>query len=283
LVDCSNDDVTIPAGTGLSSGGNTYITQQSVTVQASSFRHGSCQHDPGGTVPIIAQNAGTAYNGATAFTVAGHSELSGTPQGSISGGTDNIVHSVNQNDIDSAKSKINTNDPAVKQTLQNQLKDGGYFVIDATYSTGTPAISQSATVGTIADTVTVTETVTYNLFGVHKDDLRKLVENDVDSQIDTSKQKLQSDGLDRAVFNVDNQSATGAQIAMSTKAVAGPDIDTASIQKNAAGQKPGKIKSDLQGNPGIKSVNVNLSPFWVSSVPKNTDKIHVIIAEPKSK
>ena len=230
----------------------------------------------------MAQNPGSAYNGATNFTVAGQSDMTGSPSGSISGGTDSIVHSVNQNDITSAKAKININDPAVKKSLEDQLKKAGYFVIEATYNTGTPVVTQSAQVGAVADNVTVTETVTYQLFGVHKDDLKKLVENDVSSQIDTQKQKVLDAGVDTANFNVQSQSATGASVTMTTKAIAGPDIDVATIKKNAAGQKAGKIKSDLEGNPGIKQVDVNLSPFWVSSVPGNPDKVNVIIAKPKN-
>lgn len=283
LTNCSGDAVNIPAGTGLSSGGNTYISQQTVTVPDSSYtKQGTCHNDGRATVTVIAQNPGSSYNGATNFSVAGQSDVSGAPSGSISGGTDSIVHSVNQNDINNAKAKINTNDPAVKQALTDQLKQDGYFVINATYNAGTPATVNSAAVGAVADNVTVTETVTYNLFGVHKDDLKTLVDNDVKSQIDTDKQKIQDEGIDSANFNVTNQSATGAQVTMSAKAVAGPDIDVASIQKNAAGQKAGKVKAGLENNPGIKSVNVNLSPFWVSTVPKNTDKVHVIIAKPKT-
>ncbi|HYH36323.1 MAG TPA: hypothetical protein VD706_02370 [Candidatus Saccharimonadales bacterium] len=283
LTNCSGSDVTIPSGTGLSSGGNTYISQQTVTVPDSSYsKQGSCHNNGKATVTIIAQNPGSAYNGATNFTVAGQSDMTGSPASSISGGTDNIVHSVNQNDINNAKAKINTNDPNVKKSLQDQLEKDGYYVIRATYSPGTPATSQSANVGAVADNVTVTETVTYTLFGVRKDDLRKLVEDDVSGQIDTNKQKVQDDGIDDATFNVENQSATGAQVTMATKAIAGPDIDIESIRKEAIGQKPGKIKDDLEGNPGIKEVDVDLSPFWVSSVPNKPDKVHVVIAKPKN-
>lgn len=284
LTNCEHVDgpVTLPSGAGFSSGGNTYISQQDVTVPESKFSGGSgkCTNDSRATVTIIAQNPGSAYNGATGFSVAGHPNISASPQGSISGGTDNIVHSVNQNDVTNAKSKINTNDPGVKKDLENELKKSGYYVIEATYSPGTPVTTQSANVGTIADTVTVTETVNYNLFGVHKDDLKKLVDADVSTQIDTSKQKIQTEGIDTAKFTVNNQTAAGAQVDMDAKAVAGPDIDIASIQKNAAGKKPGPVESSLEGNPGIKSVDVNLSPFWVSNVPKKTDKIKVIIAKP---
>ncbi|HEX5744212.1 MAG TPA: hypothetical protein VFX84_02060, partial [Candidatus Saccharimonadales bacterium] len=126
------------------------------------------------------------------------------------------------------------------------------------------------------------QTVTYMVFGVHKKDLETLVKNDVSTQIDTSKQKIQDTGIDSADFQVTNASANGAQVVMDTQAVTGPDIDVGSIKKNARGKKAGQIKKDLNSNPDIKSVDVDLSPFWVSTVPKDTSKIKVVIAEPKT-
>jgi cytoskeletal protein RodZ len=274
----------VPAGTGLSSNGQTYITQSDTVFSADGHNngHGSITYASTAPTTVIAQNPGASYNGATSFAVAGRGDVSASANGNISGGTDNIVRSVNQNDINGAKAKISTDDPAVKQSLQDQLKKSGYFVINATYNAGTPIVTTSANVGAVADNVTVTEAVTYTLFGVHKDDLKTLVDTSAESQIDTGKQKVQDEGLDHATFNVDNASATGAQVTMDTKAVAGPDIDINSIKNNAVGQKAGKIKGDLEGNPGIKSVDVNLSPFWVSTVPKKTSKIKVVISKPKT-
>jgi hypothetical protein len=137
-------------------------------------------------------------------------------------------------------------------------------------------------VGDVADNVTVTETVSYTVFGVHKQDLKTLVDNDVSTQIDTSKQKVQDEGLDHATFHVSNVSASGAQAIMDTKAIAGPDIDIGAIKRDARGKKAGQVKEHLNDNPSIKSVDVELSPFWVSSVPNDTGKIKVVIAEPKT-
>lgn len=285
LTNCSKQtgSVTIPAGTGVSSEGNTYITQKAVTLPESTFNAGgSCTGDSQGTVNITAQSPGTAYNGATSFTVAGYSGVTGSPQGSISGGTDKIVKSVNQNDINNAKDKIDINDPGVKDDLEDELRKDGWFVIDASFKAGDPAETTSANVGDVADNVTVTQTVTYMVFGVHKKDLETLVKDDVSTQIDTSKQKIQDTGIDSADFQVTNASASGAQVVMDTQAVTGPDIDVGSIKKNARGKKAGQIKKDLNSNPDIKSVDVDLSPFWVSAVPKDTSKIKVVIAEPKT-
>jgi len=283
VTNCSQtDDITLPAGTGFSSNGNTYISQSSVTVPASSFKKGVCQNDGKAGVQVIAQSGGTAYNipaGSTFKIAYNTSSLSATGD-TMSGGTDNIVQSVNQNDINNAKSKIVVDDPSVKKDLANQLTKSGYYPITDTYVATTPVVTTSAKVGEVANTVTVTEQVTYSMYGVKKGDLQKVVEANVKSQIDTSKQSILNDGLARATYNVETNSPTSAQVTMTTTATVGPDLDIDSIKQNAMGKKSGEVKSDLESQPGVKSVTVKLSPFWVSSVPNKDKKITVIIAKP---
>jgi hypothetical protein len=284
LVNCSGNPVSIPSGTGLSSGGNTYISQQTVSVPDSRYKKNSSDCDRSGTasVDIIAQNPGSGYNGATNFTVAGYSssDLSGSPSSQITGGTDSIVQIVNQNDINNAKAKITPSDASLKQTLDTQLKAGNYYPLDATYVTGTPVVTSSANVGAVANNVTVTETITYTLFGVKQSDLNTLIDNQVKTQIDTSKQVVLDNGLAQGVFNVNNISATAAQLSLSTKATAGPDLNIDTIKQQAAGKHSGAIKSQLSNNPDVTSVDVSISPFWISSAPKKTSRITVNIAKP---
>jgi hypothetical protein len=283
LTNCSGAAVTVPAGTGLSSGGNTYISQQTVTVPDSTYsKNGDCHNSGQATVDIIAQNSGSNYNGATDFTVAGqsHSNLSGAPSGSISGGTDSIVQIVNQNDINSAKSKITPSDSDLKQALESQLKGNNYYPIVATYVAGAPALNNSANVGDIANTVTVTEVITYTMFGAHQSDINTLIDNNIKGQIDASKQSILDNGLANGVFNVNNISSTGSQLSLSTKATAGPALDVNTIKQQSAGKQAGAIKSQLGSNPDVTSVNVKFSPFWVSSAPKKTSRITVNIAKP---
>ncbi len=285
ITNCS-DDATLPAGTGFSSGGNTYISQSSVTIPASNFNsHGQCKNDGKASVNVLAQSGGTAFNlpSGASFSIAGGSSGLSAQGGTMSGGTDSIVQTVNQGDINSAKAKINTSDPTVKQALQDQLKQDNYFPIGATFSAGTPSVTTSANVGDAASSVTVTEVVTYSMFGVRESDLKALIDDSVKSQIDTSKQKILSDGLDTATFAVNNSTATGAQLTLQTTATAGPDLDINAIKRDAAGKKPSAVKTQLTNNPDVTDVNVKLSPFWVSNVPTKTSKIKVVIAKPVSK
>jgi hypothetical protein len=284
ITNCSDFPASLPAGTGFSTDGKTYISTEAGVIPPSSFkRSGACNEDGKATVNAIAQSGGSNYNiaaGAT-MTIAGKPADLSARSGKMDGGTDRIVQVVSQSDIANARSKITANnDNSVKKALQDQLKGDNYYAIMATFAGSTPNTSNSAEVGDEASTVTVTQTITYSMFGVKEDDLKKVVENALKEQIDTDKQSILSLGLDKAVFNVNQASETAAELSMSTTATAGPELDIATIKREAAGKKSGQVKSDLQSNPDVTGVEVKLSPFWVTSVPKKESKITVTIEKP---
>lgn len=289
FTDCTSDGsaVDIPAGSGVTANGQTYITQSDVSLSTSFFKgkSGSCQSVDGitsGNTNVTAQSPGTSSNLASGSTmqVVGQSDVNAVSSSAISGGTDNIVQTVSQTDINSAKSKISTTDGTVKQSLENQLDGKSLYPITGTFSSGTPAVSSDQSVGAVANNVTVTEVVTYTMFGVAKNDLQTLVDNSVNSQINTSKQSILDDGLSSATFSVQNSTGTGAQLTMQDTATTGPELNISQIQQEAAGKKSGDITSELESNPDVTNVQVHLSPFFVNSIPTNTNKITVNIAKP---
>jgi hypothetical protein len=282
-IPSSNLDV--PAGTGLGASGQTFITQSDTTFNISG-QHGGCLNYQGtSSTPISAQSPGSAYNvSGVTFTVAGsYGNYTVAATGSASGGTDNIVQTVNQNDINNAKAKISTGTSgSAKSSLESELKSSGYYPIDATFTSNSPNVTSSANVGQSASSVTVTEDLSYTMFGVPKNDLNKLVTSAIDNQIDTSKQSILDNGVNSATYSVGNLTSTGGQVQMTIAAVAGPQLNIASIKKNAEGHKAGDISSQLQTNPNVTGVTVNFSPFWVGSAPSNPSKITVDIAKPTS-
>ena len=183
---------------------------------------------------------------------------------------------VSQTDITTATQKLASVDTSsIKSSLQTALQQAGYYALTGTFSAGTPSTSTSANVGDQANNVTVTQTTTYTMMGVHSSDLQTLLNSNINSQIDTSKQSIQNNGFDKASFNVLNQSATGAQLTMQATATIGPKFDLASLKSQVAGKKTGDVKSIIGGNPGVTNVQVHLSPFWVGSVPNKTSKITI--------
>ena len=268
---------TIAAGSSVSSGGKTFITQEPAAYSFDSFTSGSCAKYTTGDTDIRALKGGSEHNlsSGSSFTGAG----SGT--GSASGGTDDIVKVVTQSDIDGAKAKIAAQDSAaVKQTLEQALLAKNLKPMPTTFLASDPQVTSSAQPGDKADTVTVTATVNYNMLGVQEADLRKIVEAIVTEEIDADKQKILDNGLAKATFSQESPaSATSAVIEMKVVAVAGPEINTNEIKQIAKGKKAGEIEQELKQIPGVTDVKVEYSPFWVSSVPNDESKITVSVNE----
>lgn len=266
----------VPSGTGLASNSLTFITQQDATF---TFTFQNCSGGgfeyQSNSVNIAAQQPGSNYNLNNAtFTDPSNSDVTGT--GSTSGGTDNNVQVVTQADIDNATQKLGAQDTgAIKAGLKTSLEQNGWYAITTTFNAGAPSTTTSANVGDQANNVTVTQTTAYTMFGVHQSDLQTLINSAVNSQIDTSKQSIQDDGVNQASFTVLGQSGGTAQVTMQATATVGPKLDIPGLKKQIAGKKSGDVKSIIGNNPGVKSVTVNFSPFWVSSTPKSTSKITI--------
>jgi hypothetical protein len=270
----------IPAGSGVSTNGKTYITQSTTSFHGTSAS-GSCyNYVSDSSTDIVAQSAGDSYNVSNAtFTVAGRSDASAS--GSASGGTTQVVKVVQQSDIDAAKQQIldKNRDPA-KSELNKQFQSGDAQPVLETFSNGNPTVTSSANANDQADSVTVTEKITYTMLGVKKDDLKKLIEADVKSQIDTNKQPIQDYGMDKISFQVlSGSTPEKAKLVLQTQVIAGVKLDFDALKKQVAGKKKGDVQQIIGGQTGVTDVQVSYSPFWVSSTPKKTSKITIVLEQ----
>jgi autotransporter adhesin len=110
-----------------------------------------------------------------------------------------------------------------------------------------------------------------------------LIDNAVKDKIDSSKQKIIDYGLSTATFKLQNQNSSNTLVSMTDTAIAGSDLDLADIRKQVAGKKSGDAKEIIGKYPSITNVDIHYSPFWVSSIPKNTSKINITVEKPTVK
>jgi hypothetical protein len=271
---CSSDPITLPAGTGINGNGQGFITQDSVFLGRKGF---SCNF--GDTVKVIAQNAGAKYNLSSAtFSVPGRSNVSGN--GSTSGGTDNNVSILTQQDIEGAKAKI-TSEQSDKfsKDFQKQLTDQGLYVLSSTLKVNDPVVTSTPSVGQQASTAAVNIKITYSVIAVQKTNLEEVVTNALNKKIDQKKEKISDkDVLSGLTIAVQNQqpNSPNATLALSKDTTAVPIIDEDNVKNAIKGKKDNQIKQYLTAYPGVKDVDVKFSPFWVSSAPGKTGKIKLV-------
>lgn len=271
----------VPAGTGVTASGLTFITQQATSF-APVVSHGKCTFQSVAATAVSAQNGGAQYNiSPTNFGVSGRSDVGASSSTAMSGGTDDIKKIVTQGDIDGAKQKLSAADAdSIKQELKSALIAKSLYAVDMSFNAGTPDVKTSANPGDAADNVTVTATTTYTMLGTKQGDLQSVIKNSVKDKIDLSRQKILDYGLKGAVFGLQDQNSDGATVTMQTTVVVGSELNVATIKKQVAGKKAGDAKSLIKQNPGVTDITVQYSPFWVSSIPKKTSKITIIIQKP---
>ena len=285
LNDCSQAQVTVPAGTTVSSGTFNFITQADATLQSVKFGN-QCKNSDfpqvsTASVTVTAQNAGDSYNlSARNYAVAGFGMVSGAGA-AMSGGTSKIVKVVSQQDIDGAKQKvIEAINATANQDITNQLKSEGYFPLTDTFTAKDPLVVPSPGVDAEAAEVTVNVTLNYTMAGASEEGIKQILEADIKQHIDTNKQNILNNGLDKASIRIDNKKPTG-ETAFTVQAIAqaGVEQNESDIKAAVRGKKKGEVQAILQTRPGVKDVQVKTSPFWVYKVPKKDSKITLIFEQ----
>jgi cytoskeletal protein RodZ len=275
------DDVS--AGIGISSNGLNFITQAKTSFTFGSAAGSCVNYSATSSTPIKAVAAGSKYNLASGSTFSVRSDVSAS--GSSTGGTDNVVTILSQSDVDGATQKLTTGTTGSDFTkaLEKKLSDAGEYVLGNTLKAGDPVITASPAVGQPASTSNVTIKINYTVLTIKKTDLSQAIQDKLSSQIDKTKQKLNGNFLNDASVTVQSQaSPTTAALTINEDTTAVPIINIASVKKQAEGKKVGDIKAAIGNWAGVKSVDVKLSPFWVSKVPKKDGKVKVIIQEVKT-
>ncbi len=269
----------VPSGTAITSNGLTFITTADASVPPSGYSiSGNCKSDKSSSpVGVVAQNSGDQYNLSTrSYSVSGFSTISATGS-DMTGGTTKNVSVVSDDDIANAKQQLNDKSKdTAKSELTKLLKDANLFPLPDTLQSSTANVTSTPNVGDEASDVTVNSEVTYTMLGIKRDDLRTLVINDAKKDIDTTKQQVNDDGLDKAVFRFeskksDNQQTLSVQSTVST----GVHVDQDDLKKQIAGKKRGDVQTIIGALPGVKDVQVKYSPFWVSITPKKASRITI--------
>lgn len=276
----ADNNRTVPAGTAVSSGNFNFILSESVEVKPSKYIGNICQEDEkSDPVEVVAQNPGSSYNlDARDYSVSGFSSM--TAEGSdMTGGTDEIVKVVSEDDIDKLRQKIiNSFTADAKQELSQLLESESLIPLEDTFQVGDPIVVSSPDADDEADEITVNVTMNFSMLGVEEANMNKLIEKSLDEQVDFNQQQIVDNGLKDALFKIERQRDGGVvDYSLETVATLGPRLDGQTLRDEITNKKRGEVENIIKNRPGVKETEINLSPFWVSKTPRNVEKINVII------
>lgn len=272
--DVDGSPPTIPAGTGVSSDGLTFITQTATSLTTPSF-NGGCRFT--GDAIVFAQNNGDQYNlSARNYTVSGFSDVTGRGE-QMTGGTSRIVKVISQGDIDKAREQLNQQDVnTVREELRVAFGDN-VTVLEDTFTTtfgnvvSEPAVDQEANEGRL------TAEVTYSILALANDDLGALLDTAITEQMtNKEQQRVYKNGLEGMKLEKLSGDARTATFRISALGYYGPQFNEEELKNQITGKKVGEVRSYLQDLPGVKSIDISLSPFWARNAP-SPSRINITI------
>ena len=268
--------VTVPAGTEFTASGLTFVSTQAATLTSQLTPSG---FDPGSaTVAVQATDIGDNYNlSARGYT----SSVSGVNANGtdMAGGSKKTVTVVSADDVQKATEQLaeqKTDD--IKRDLAKQF-DGTFVVVDQSFKidqanpSSAPAVDQESTDGKAR----LTSSVTYSLSAVAKSELKMYLDDYFKAQLkDKDDQRVYDNGSGEAKLSnisVVDGGKFGANLVANARI--GPKISDDEVKELAAGKRYGDIQASLEAIQGVESVDVEYSPFWVTSTPNDVKRISV--------
>lgn len=268
--------VTVPAGTEFTASGLTFVSTQAATLTSQLTPSG---FDPGSaTVAVQATDIGDNYNlSARGYT----SSVSGVNANGtdMAGGSKKTVTVVSADDVQKATEQLaeqKTDD--IKRDLAKQF-DGTFVVVDQSFKidqanpSSAPSVDQESTDGKAR----LTSSVTYSLSAVAKSELKMYLDDYFKAQLkDKDDQRVYDNGSGEAKLSnisVVDGGKFGANLVANARI--GPKISDDEVKELAAGKRYGDIQASLEAIQGVESVDVEYSPFWVTSTPNDVKRISV--------
>lgn len=253
----------LPAGTIIASGSLQFALDGAVTVPCGDAMR----------VSVTAAQIGPNYNiGAnTNLLISGQGDLVyAVARSAFSGGSKETVKVVQQSDIDKVADRLKSQDESarVKDELKSQM-GSDVTLIDESFVVAPGDITSKPAVGERADRATASLEVTYSIVAIGNRDLNDLLDKLAMKTTDNvDNQRVYDNGLAKLqTKDFRGQDGNRSSVRLVTTAKIGPKLDEDKIRTNSAGLRSGEIRAILSDTPGVESVEVNFSPFWVSRAP----------------
>lgn len=269
-----------------SSDGKIFRTTQSINVPGTTINQGNVV---AGTaqVSVTADQPGEEYNvGPGNFTIPGlpqakQSKIYGKSQAAMAGGLSKEVIIVSSKDVEDAKNVI-ANDLYSKtvEELKSKSNDDN-MIIEAAIKNSIKEETPSPAIDAEAGEFDMKVTVQSWSVAFKKNDLRAVVKNELGKKIDDDKEII-DDGAGSFTYSVQSTDVEGQAVSLIVHAngFASLNLDWDSVKSNLAGLSKEEVEEKIRALEGIRNVEVVFWPFWVRSVPSNTQRVEIKVILP---
>lgn len=286
LNECSTGNQVLVAGTRFLSKDGSKIFKIEETATIPGFTKPEADTVPGSkVVRVSAAETGETYNvAATTFTIPAYQEkgdwryscLYARSDKAMTGGSDKEVNYLSQADYDKAKTELTKAVQDENKTKVSEQKSEELVLLNDTAEEGTVEIKSSVEVNAVADNFEMTATVRKPVLSLTKADLETLLKDKI-AKLNTFKnaQPVESSLTYEIGDIVNKDQKISLQVSATEKFAF--DLDLDQIKRDIAGKNKEELNQYFAKMSGIKSVSVNLWPFWVSKVPEAADKVNITL------
>jgi len=234
-------------------------------------------------VDVEADQPGAAYNiGPSNFSIPGFQDspkyagFYGKSKGSMSGGSTENVKVVTQDDFDNAKSKISE---SLNQKIQTDLAaqiSSDLKVLEGATETKITEIKPSVDVGGKAEKFMLSITSLATVLVFKEADVYSLLQGSLSDNLDGNKEMVNQISFNYKDMKIDiDKGQMSFGVAGSQEIIW--KVNQEEIKKLIAGKQQSEVRQILSGRQEIKEAQFSLWPFWAKSIPKQIDKINIII------
>ncbi len=242
------------------------------------------------TISVVAEDNGDKYNMSAMNNGSGWNiALSGVAVESvkeITGGSSKIVKVVSEDDIANAEESLDVSSESdVKSELKSELGKE-YILIDSSFNAngGTPTASPALNEEVANDSKPkLVKKTSYTIYAVKREDVAKYIEATVKASLGDDTQTVYTTGADedaektKAFFESYKNSGSKMTAKLKSTVQTGPNVTEDMVSEKSLGKKTSEVKSSIGAINGVKSVEINTSGFWVTTVPNDSNKVEIEI------
>lgn len=270
------DGLTVPSGTGFSSGDCTFVTQKNLVIPGAKIKNGVVV--PGSAdISVSATEVGEQCNLSSRTYLSTLKSITASGS-SMSGGSKKTIKIVTEADVQNAKQSLVDNKQSDAKSELVSKFGNSVKLIDESYNvdykdpTVAPAVGQEAPNGK----ATIKSQTVYSMVAVEKSQISKFLDKQLTSKMDDkNNQKIFKNGLDDVKFSGYKAGSGVTNAKITTNGRIGPKIEEDKIKEESKGKRFGEVQSKIESIEGVNNVDIKFSFFWVSSVPNDTNKITV--------
>lgn len=230
-------------------------------------------------VPVEAAEAGEVGNiepqrlDFAALDSSAQSVVYGEATGAISGGTGEEIHVVKDEDIARAKTAAQEAAQAkVRDEIRGELPRG-WVLLDESWTAELADFSVDGTIGDRQPQLAYTAQATVRVLGYEAATLEDRLTKALQGRLDQNYALFPGPiSYSKTVKNVDWEKGEGVIVARVTHTTI-PDFSLETLRQKIARRSADEAKQYLEGLPGVRSVDLTLSPFWVQSIPRIENRI----------